>query len=85
MNVTIQPQRVKISINSQRIGVGFDPPIARELINSDPYTGEYIVTPNNETQTLLTKNLRMLDNVVVNPIPNNYGLITWNGSFLMIS
>ena len=49
------------------------------------YTGEYEVTPTRETQTLLTKDLMMTANVVVNPIPSNYGLITYNGSVITVS
>ncbi len=54
-------------------------------IRGAPYEGTYTVTPTQETQTLLTANLRMLENVTINPIPSNYGLITWNGSTLTVS
>lgn len=50
-----------------------------------PYTGEYTVTPSAETQTLETNGLRMTDNITINPIPSNYGLITWNGSTITVS
>lgn len=49
------------------------------------YHGAYEVTPTEETQTLETRGKCMTDNVIVNPIPNNYGLITWNGSVLTVS
>ena len=49
------------------------------------YHGEYEVTPTQETQVLHTAGERLLRDVVVNPIPSNYGLITWNGSVLTIS
>lgn len=67
------------------MGINTGTPIARELVERDPYTGIYEVTPSAETQTLLTKNYRMTDNVVINPIPSNYGLITWNGATLTVS
>ena len=85
MTVTIQPQKVKVSINSSNMGINVGSSIAREILDTYPYEGEYIVDPTTETQILLTKNLRMIDNLVINPIPNNYGLVTWNGSFLVIS
>ncbi len=85
MKVTIQPQKVKVSINSSNMGIKVGSSIAREILDTYPYEGEYIVDPTTETQILLTKNLRMIDNLVINPIPNNYGLVTWNGSFLVIS
>lgn len=49
------------------------------------YTGTYEVTPSDQTQTLLTTNRIMTENVVINPIPNNYGLITYNGSVITVS
>ena len=49
------------------------------------YTGAYEVTPSAETQTLSTEGLMMTSNVVVNPIPSNYGLITYNGSVITVS
>lgn len=49
------------------------------------YEGEYEVTPSTETQTLETNALYMRNNITINPIPNNYGLITWNGSTLTVS
>lgn len=51
----------------------------------DAYEGQYQITPNAETQVLDTRRLVMIDNVTINPIPSNYGKITWNGSFLTIS
>lgn len=49
------------------------------------YEGPYEVTPTQETQTLDTDSLYMRGNVTINPIPSNYGLITWNGSVLTVS
>lgn len=53
--------------------------------SADEYHGSYEVTPSLQTQTLNTKDKILLNNVKVNPIPNNYGLITWNGSSLTVS
>lgn len=49
------------------------------------YEGPYAVTPTRNTQTLPTANKKAITNVVVNPIPPEYGLITWNGSYLRVS
>ena len=49
------------------------------------YSGQTEVTPSEETQTLQTANRTVLQNIVINPIPSNYGLITWNGSTLTVS
>lgn len=49
------------------------------------YEGAYEVTPSAEVQTLVTTGMVMDGDVRVNPIPSNYGLITWNGSTLTVS
>ena len=59
------------------------PIVVREI--TDPYEGSLVVTPSDETQTLATTGKTMLRDVTVNPIPSNYGLITWDGSVLTVS
>ena len=49
------------------------------------YDGPMEITPTQETQTLDTAMKWVLGDIVVNPIPSNYGLITWNGSTLTVS
>lgn len=49
------------------------------------YTGPFEVTPSQATQTLYTAETSLDGNIVINPIPSNYGLITWNGSVLTVS
>lgn len=50
-----------------------------------PYSGRYEVTPGESTQVLDTAYRKMAENVVVNPIPSNYGRITYNGSTITVS
>ena len=85
MNVVITPQALDVKIPSSLVGVAFGNPITRDYVERDPYTGDYTITPSAETQILQTNNLRMTDNITINAIPNNYGLITWNGSTLTVS
>ena len=49
------------------------------------YTGSTTITPTTETQVLETNQKSVLSNITINPIPSNYGLITWNGSSLTVS
>lgn len=49
------------------------------------YTGPTEITPSSETQTLHTTMKSLITDIVINPIPNNYGLITWNGSVITVS
>ena len=49
------------------------------------YTGAVTVTPSRVTQVLQTAETVLLENITINPIPSNYGLITWNGAVLTVS
>jgi len=50
-----------------------------------PYEGEYEFTPSQETQTIDIGNKMAMADITINPIPNNYGLITYNGSIITVS
>ena len=50
-----------------------------------PYEGAYEVTPSDSAQVLPTAFHKLLGDITVNPIPSNYGLITWNGSTITVS
>lgn len=50
-----------------------------------PYSGEYEFTPSSVAQTIPTANKTLEEDIIINPIPSNYGLITWNGSTLTVS
>ena len=49
------------------------------------YDGITEITPSQDTQILQTSNKTLTRNIVVNPIPSNYGLVAWNGSVLTVS
>jgi hypothetical protein len=49
------------------------------------YTGGYEVTPSQQEQVLPTANTMVARNIIVNPIPEYYGLITWDGAVLTVS
>lgn len=49
------------------------------------YTGDTVITPTMQVQTLQTASKAVANNIIINPIPSNYGLITWNGATLIVS
>lgn len=53
--------------------------------NYEEYSGPYSVTPAEEPQTLRTSARVLLQDIVVDAIPSNYGLITWDGATLTVS
>lgn len=82
--------RLKIKEDNIKLKAKTDPEITFKVnegipIYPSPYSRQYIVTPSSEEQTLETEGLMMTHNVIINPIPSNYGLITWNGSYITVS
>ena len=57
------------------------------MIGKEPpaYEGDYNITPTEEEQVLNTDGLMMLANVVIGMIPENYGLITYDGTKITVS
>ena len=55
------------------------------IYGAKTYHGKYEVIPSSEQQVLSTENKVMEQDVVIRPIPSNYGLITWNGAVLTVS
>lgn len=53
--------------------------------NYEEYSGITTVTPSSVAQVLPTEETVVLENIIINPIPSNYGLITWNGATLTVS
>ena len=56
-----------------------------EVVVTSPFTGSYEYTPTSQTQTIEINGLRATDDITINPIPSNYGLITWDGATLTVS
>lgn len=85
LTATYKPQKVSVSIEPQSMGVALGSPVVKEYVDVETYTGSYVVTPSAESQTLDVEGKRMSRPLVVNPVPQNYGLITWNGAYLTVS
>lgn len=49
------------------------------------YQGPTTVTPGPEAQILETQNTEVTERIVVEAIPQNYGLITYNGRVITVS
>ena len=56
-----------------------------QTIGAEYYDGPYEITPSSEAQTLTTEELMMRDNVTIGAIPQNYGLITWDGTRIHVT
>ena len=82
--------RLRIQDDSVRLRVGEGDSLKLRVPDTSlqtirRYDGPVTVTPSEETQTLATAGLAVMQNITVNPIPSNYGLITYNGSVITVS
>lgn len=49
------------------------------------YDGPVEITPSGDEQILETTQKTTMSDIVIKPIPNNYGLISWDGSTITVS
>lgn len=54
-------------------------------VTNAPYTGSYTINPSQESQTIPIRNKVATQDITVNPIPDYYGRVTWDGSVLTIT
>lgn len=68
--------------------VGIDLGVSEQIVIEDhdtlPYRGEYEFTPTEDVQTVHINSLRATRNITINPIPENYGRLTWTGNTLTV-
>ena len=75
------PMDVTASEVSLAVSVGANYVMNRE----DTYEGPYEITPSAEEQTVNTRMTALEQDIVIHAIPNNYGLISYNGSVITVS
>ena len=49
------------------------------------YDGSYEFTPSDSEQVIQIEDKKATANIVINPIPEGWGKITWDGSVLTVS
>lgn len=82
--VFVQP-KLNVTFKAATVQTSTGTPVARDYVERPAYEGATEITPSETEQILQTKNFRMTENITVNPIPPNYGLITWDGSTITVS
>ena len=85
MTVSVDSVEIGMTVGASAVDIPISTNIAINVQLVPDYTGEYIVTPSQETQILAATGMRMTNDVTIDPIPSNYGLITWNGSIITVS
>lgn len=91
---TIVPVPVPLDVNSggkiplkvsggTDVNLGMDTAVRASIVPR--YDGPTQITPSQQTQVLETAGKMMTEDITVGKIPDNYGLITWDGSTLTVS
>ena len=75
------PMQVSVSNVNLPISVA----ASYQMVEGETYDGPYEFTPTQETQTAQTADKVLLDDIIIHPIPQNYGLITYNGRTITVS
>lgn len=56
-----------------------------ESFTAEMYHGATNIIPSGEQQILETEGKVISENIIIEPVPSNYGLITWDGTTLIVS
>lgn len=78
-------QQLTVSVSAPSVGADTGTPVVKEYVSVENYEGEYTFTPGDEAQTVPVEGYRMKHDITINPIPSNYGKITYNGAILTVS
>ena len=76
--LTVEPDQGPVPMTMEQVRVIYESTYPE-------YTGPTDFTPAAVAQRFETAGMMMREDVVIEAIPNNYGLITWNGSTLTVS
>lgn len=84
MTVAVNGEQIPMSVTDNMVNISFSVGMGIS-VNYPLYDGEYEFTPTPSTQTVQISGKAASQNIIINPIPSNYGLVTWNGAVLTVS
>jgi hypothetical protein len=85
MQVSVSQVNLPVSVGASAVGLPVGIGASYQMVEGETYDGPYEFTPTQETQTVPTADKVLLDDIIIHPIPNNYGLITYNGRTITVS
>ena len=84
MSVSVSSVSVPMRVSAQP-NVSALTGIKYEVTEYQKYDGPLEFTPSDESQIVETSERVLLSNIIINPIPSNYGKISYNGSVLTVT
>lgn len=85
LNIASDRMAVPLSVSSNTEQLALD--VACVIVSgmSEHYAGAYEFEPTDSAQIIPIKDMVADANIVINPIPSQYGKISWDGSVLTVS
>ena len=85
MQVSVSEVLLPVAVAVSAVDLPMQVAASYQMREGEIYDGPYEFTPSQETQTVETADKLLLENIVINPIPQNYGLVTYNGAIITVS
>lgn len=85
MTLSVTDTMIPFTITDTSVNVETVIDVAINAVTANPYTGSYTWTPTQSRQTIQIRNKMATQDIIINPIPEYYGLITWDGATLTVS
>ena len=85
MTLAAAEQAVPMSVAAVAEEIAVSVAVNFTALDGEPYEGPTEFTPSAEEQVAETRNRVLYENIVIRPIPSNYGLITYNGRIITVS
>lgn len=85
LDLELQEDALTLDVGDASLEWGSDEYVRVVNVTADEYDGPYDATPSSAAQTFATTGKLMTADFTVQPIPSNYGLVTWDGAVLTVS
>ena len=83
VTVAVSAVSIPASVSESSVSVPASPSLVVE-IGGVPYSGSYDFTPTDEVQTIACEDRLMMQDITIQPIPSNYGKVSWDGAAITI-
>ena len=87
VNCTVAESTQQYDMTVSERTVSVDAEVSMQIVAgiTPEFDGDYAYTPRSEQIVIRCTDRKMVDDITIDPIPSNYGLITWNGAYLTVS
>lgn len=85
MRVSVSNVNLPVNVGATNVGIPTNVATQYAMREGEIYEGSYVFTPSDEYQTIFTEDKTLIHDITINPIPQNYGRITYNGAIITVT